>query len=56
MDLATEAGHKLYQQRRTLEAISIKRELTIEEQINISKLEAKEKNLYDEAWNKITNK
>jgi hypothetical protein len=56
MDIATETGHKFYQQRRTLEAISTKRELTIEEQITIKKLKAQEKTLYDKAWEKIINK
>jgi Region found in RelA / SpoT proteins len=56
MDVAAETGHKIYEQRRTLEAISTQRELTISELKKKYELIQKEKNLYDNAWKKITKK
>ncbi|WP_162846413.1 hypothetical protein [Flavobacterium dankookense] len=55
-EVAEGIGHKLYEERRNLEAIYTRRELTIQEQITINKLKKQEKILYDEVWNKIKNK
>lgn len=52
-DAAQNVGHKLYEQQRTLEAISKKRKLTISEKKRIKKLADKQFELYNEAWNNI---
>ena len=53
MDEAADVGHKIYEQRRTLEAKSSQRKLTVREKELIETLTLKEKELYDSAWNKI---
>ncbi len=55
MDVAAETGHKIYQQRRTLEAISSQRKLTTNEKELIETLIFKEKKIYESAWNKVIN-
>ncbi|WP_445710501.1 hypothetical protein [Flavobacterium sp.] len=56
MDEAAVEGHKIYQQRRSLDAISTQRKLTIEEKKLIEKLINEEKNFYINAWKKLINK
>jgi len=56
IDDATIIGHKLYQQRRILEAISTTRDLTVDEMKTMFKLINAEKELYNNAWEKIINK
>lgn len=56
IDKAAESGHKLYQERRSLEAISTHRELTVPEQIRVEKLISQEENIYEKAWQQILKK
>ncbi len=56
IDKAAESGHKLYQERRSLEAISTHRELTVAEQIRVEKLISQEENIYEKAWQQILKK
>jgi (p)ppGpp synthase/HD superfamily hydrolase len=56
MDEAAEIGHNFYNQRRSLEALSKERVLTVKEQIKIEGLIEKEVNIYEKAWNQIINK
>lgn len=55
MDEAAKVGHKIYEQRRTLEAIGKKRELKVEELKLIYQLQKQEKFIYENAWGKIKN-
>lgn len=55
MDEAAGMGHKLYTERRTLEALSKQRRLTEIEKTKIKTLTSQEKKIYSEAWEKIIN-
>jgi (p)ppGpp synthase/HD superfamily hydrolase len=55
-DVAGGAGHKLYEQQRSLEAISQIRSLIREEKIKIVQLKNKQLELYENTWNKIISK
>jgi len=56
MDIASNGiGHKLYEERRTLEALSESRILTKQEKIKIRQLKKQEIELYSNAWQKIIN-
>jgi hypothetical protein len=55
-EVAANGGHKLYQQRRTLDAISTQRDLNLQELKMRFKLIKQEMNLYEGAWQKILKK
>lgn len=55
-EIAEGIGHKLYEQQRSIEAISKTRNLTKEEKIKIATLKRAQLNVYEETWNKIINK
>lgn len=55
-EVAANRGHKLYQQRRTLDAISTQRDLNLQELKMRFKLIKEEISLYEGAWQKILKK
>jgi len=55
-EVAEGIGHKLYEQQRSLEAISKRRNLTRDEKVKIFRLKKEQFELYENIWNKITNK
>jgi len=55
-DVAGGAGHKLYEEYRTLEAVSKTRSLTDDEVARMIFLDKKQFDLYEAAWKKTINK